>query len=204
MQEFIRKANYQNQLQEINHQQQQEKNDQKRHQKNQRQPTFQHNNSTTSVNATKWIKSQPHNNTTMVQQLSKMLLLQYQQQIKQQYKSHKGIDPLMSAVDFVEQLPSMFNNNKLLRLTIYIWLPDSMPQYEKYITEAIPIILLNRTAINRSIQERNVKKNWPIYSYSIASSKIGSYSNELSGDCHLCTRMKDEECHARMKDTVRG
>ncbi|RHZ82102.1 hypothetical protein Glove_114g190 [Diversispora epigaea] len=28
--------------------------------------------------------------------------------------------------------------------------------------------------------------------------------DELSGNCHLCTRMKDEECYARMKNTVRG
>ncbi|RHZ79381.1 hypothetical protein Glove_148g2 [Diversispora epigaea] len=27
--------------------------------------------------------------------------------------------------------------------------------------------------------------------------------DELSGDCYLCTRMKDEECCTRMKDTVR-
>ncbi|RHZ85997.1 hypothetical protein Glove_57g29 [Diversispora epigaea] len=26
--------------------------------------------------------------------------------------------------------------------------------------------------------------------------------NELSGDCHLCMRMKDEECYTRMKNTV--
>ncbi|RHZ85830.1 hypothetical protein Glove_59g66 [Diversispora epigaea] len=28
--------------------------------------------------------------------------------------------------------------------------------------------------------------------------------DELSDDCHLCTRMKDEECCTRIKDTIRG
>ncbi|RHZ85798.1 hypothetical protein Glove_60g69 [Diversispora epigaea] len=159
---------------EKNHQQQQEKNDQKRHQTNQRQPTFQHNNSTTALFSFREIIYKylittilTTNKTTIQSRIlnfktittnkatktsttttNRATMIQ-QQQIKpqryQQQQQHGGIDPLIPAVGFVEQLLSLFKMASRIQ-----------GHNMKNISETIPIILFDRT--NGLIQERNVSK----------------------------------------------